>query len=105
MSINFRGHRPGYFDGFDAPPSLEFEKLEDLLAMEWVKRFSHSEGFNYYALDSSKFPGRATQYSLMAVYKEGKEWWVVGFLTEGAETLGLPEILNYTNKVVNLKVS
>lgn len=90
--IKFRGHRPGFIDADDAPPELAFDTLDELLAMDWVKGFSEHEHFNHYALGlhQTMFRGDKGEHHLMGVYKDGKEWWVIGYLSENATRLGLP---------------
>ncbi len=87
--LTFRGHRPGSMDYDEPPPNLEFDQLEELLEMDWVKGFSRREDFSGYAMSIGDHP---LQYAhLMATYKDGTEWWVVGYLSEACSKLALPE--------------
>lgn len=73
-----RQHRPAFFEGFDNA-TVEFNTLEELLAIPWVKNFSTIKGFHRFSVSDNH---------LMAEYRMGREWWVVGFLKD--KNVGLP---------------
>jgi len=73
----FVEHYPAYCD-YD-PKSYGFDTLEELLNIEFVKRFKNQKGFCRYSYSSPH---------LMAEYNEGKKWWCVGSIRNN---LGLPK--------------
>lgn len=79
---------PPYMD-FDLPPNATFKTQEEMLAFPWIKGWSIREKtFSYYALSADNPYGTL----LMAVLKNGMEWWVIGKITGDIETLTLPYI-------------
>jgi hypothetical protein len=76
-------HVPGFVDT-DKFEEVTFTTLEEMLAGEWPARINQREGFYRFSISDN--------LRLMAEYKEGFEWWVVGFFSEGdPSTLGLPK--------------
>ena len=81
-------HVPNYISGCD-PRVTEFESLEELLEIEWVKQWSTHDmkdlPFWRYSESKGKY-----DIILMAEWKEGDKhtWWVLGYLSE---SVGLPE--------------
>jgi len=65
-----RQYRPAFFEGFENE-TVEFSTTKELLDVLFVKKFC-SEGFSGFAVSDEH---------LMATYKNGKEWWVVGTLS------------------------
>lgn len=65
-------HRPAYVEGFENI-TVEFDDYESLVRIPFVKRFADSTGFSYFAVSGN---------CLMAIYKDGFEWWVVGYIEE-----------------------
>jgi hypothetical protein len=59
---------------------VEFNTLEELLAIPWVKSFSVHKTFYRYSV---------SDYHLMAEYRGGREWWVIGQLKNN--DIGLPK--------------
>ncbi len=97
-------HIPNYVEGFERR-TVEFETLEELVAIDWVKQ--HSEPHEPIELvnvltgekaEPPKSPGPFHRFSqseewhdrwlLIAEFAEGKKWWVVGILR--GEVEGLP---------------
>lgn len=76
MSNTFRPHMPGFMD-FEPDPSVDFTTMAELLAVPIVQRFMAQAGF--YRLSLS---GNQEQWLLMAEYKEGKDWYVLGYLKD-----------------------
>jgi len=70
-------HRPAYFSGFENEEH-EFETISELLNIDFVKNFSDSKDFYKYSFEPDRL-------YLVAEYKEGKEWWVVGRLDKPVE--------------------
>lgn len=91
--VVFRSHRPGFIDT-GAPPSVaEVTSLEELLAVEQIARWKQNEKFSGYALsivEPLPWSKKAPEHHLMATYNEGKEWWVIGYLSDTSKNLGLP---------------
>lgn len=76
-------HIPNFVTTDDCK-QITFETLEEMLSHEWPARNSTYEGFHQFSISGNE--------RLMAEYKEGLEWWVLGFFSEGdPSTLGLPE--------------
>lgn len=74
-----------YFPGFvdrPTPREDEFETLDQLLNIDWVKTWADRKDFYRFSLDCS--PG---ENILMAEYNGGKVWWVVGFIDNYIEGL------------------
>ena len=92
-------HRPAYYTGYENK-TVEFNSLEELLKIEFVDNFKKAynkpfpenisagmvdlmdygqdnAGFYRFSI-SKRFNGETI---LMAEYKQGKEWWVVGYIT------------------------
>jgi hypothetical protein len=67
---------PGFASGFDDEPIVaEFNSVDELMEIEWVKNWSKLS------------PWRGSRYSisgryLMADFYNPREWWVVGILAE-----------------------
>jgi hypothetical protein len=87
--VTFRGHRPGSVDIDDPLPQREFSSLDELLTAEGIVGFSEHENFSGYALiiDEPVSWIKNTEHHLMATYKDGAEWWVVGYLSNNAKDL------------------
>lgn len=78
-------YRPSFCEGFPEE-SQEFESLEELLRIPWIKKWEESDGFFKWAKSC-----RPLQSSLMALFDGGKKWWVAGFIKD-AESLDLPNL-------------
>jgi hypothetical protein len=55
---------------------VEFNSLEELVNLPFVKSMANRENFYRFSITTDKTK------KLMAEYNEGGEWWVVGFLSE-----------------------
>lgn len=96
---SIRQHRPSYFTGFENEVAT-FNSLEELLKIEFVDNFKkaynkplpkgisaglvdlmdHGQdnaGFHQFSISE-----RNGEKILMAEYRQGKEWWVVGYITD-----------------------
>ena len=96
-------HIPNYVEGYEKR-TVEFETLEELVAIDWVKQHSEphepiklvnvltgeeaeppiSDGPFHRFSQSEEWHDR---WLLMAEFDEGKKWWVVGYLKEKVEEL------------------
>lgn len=79
-------YRPSFFSGFEIQQN-RFETLEQLLNIEWVKKFSKYENFYRYSIDLAEH--YETSHTLMAEYKNGNEWWIVGFIDKKTKIKGI----------------
>lgn len=68
---SIRQYRPAFFEGFKNE-TVEFSTTEDLLNVLFVKNFCGQE-FSGFAISDEH---------LMATYENGKEWWIVGTLSD-----------------------
>ena len=80
-------HRPAFFEGFDNEVN-EFSTTEELLNIPFVKTFGEEPDFFQYSV--SPRTGEWAKSLLMAEYKNGTVWWVVGRL-DSLEGITLPE--------------
>ena len=79
---------PAFFEGF-TPQTAEFETLEELLNIPFVKRVSWFVDFSGYVMSNGQnLDGKVDAEYLMATSQDGKEWWVIGRITGG--TVDLP---------------
>jgi len=62
---------------------VDFNSLEELVNLPFVKLRSDRKDFYRFSVSNGK------SKLLLVEYNEGKEWWVVGYLSEAIE--GLPE--------------
>ena len=76
-------HIPTFVDYRKPPPSVEFDTLDELRAIPWVRFHEDLESprFDHWALSGN---------CLMAVSDGGKSWWVVGYVRDPA-ALDLPQ--------------
>jgi hypothetical protein len=75
-------HVPNFAE-VDERDQITFTTLEEMLAGEWPARVKTYGDFHQFSLSND---------CLMAEYKNGFEWWVVGYFSEGdPQTLGLPK--------------
>ena len=73
-----RQYRPAFFEGFENE-TVEFSSTKELINIPFVKNFC-DDGFSGFAISDEH---------LIATYKNGKEWWVVGTLSDPS-TVKLP---------------
>ena len=73
-----RQYRPAFFEGFENE-TVQFNTLEEMLAIPWVKNFAANPDFYRFSISDRH---------LMAEYRAGREWRVVGFLRD--PNVGLP---------------
>ena len=73
-------HFPAFCEGFK-PEIVEFDTVDDLRNIKWVKSWETNKHFYKWAKSNNK---------LMALMEEGKTWFVVGKI-EKPELIDLPE--------------
>lgn len=78
----FTQHIPGFVSVETPPQRVPFKTTEDLLNIDTVVRFSKDPKFSHFAISDN---------CLMAIYDEGRKWWVVGYLDD-SETVLLPQL-------------
>ena len=79
---HIRQRVPGFIDGV-TPHEADFETLDELLALEWVQKYTQrtSMKFSHFA--------QADESIFMAMYNKGEKWIGVGYLTHPVD--GLPD--------------
>lgn len=73
-----RQHIPDFCEGFDKATAA-FDSLDELLKIPFVANFMSSPNFHQFSVSDNH---------LMAEYRGGREWWVVGYLKN--PNIGLP---------------
>jgi len=83
--MEFAQHVPGFVDQDEEDRvRITFNSLDELMNHPWMVERKSREGFFKYSISRGD--------TLMAEYKEGREWWVIGYLSgEGIDKLDLPE--------------
>ena len=77
----FKRHFPNFVDISEKPEWIDFETTDDLLGLYVVRKFENDRNFSHFAISGN---------ILMAVYNDGLEWWVVGFIKDPS-TIDLPK--------------
>lgn len=77
--IRYRQYRPAFFDGFTNEEG-ETSDCTDLLNRDFVANFANRFDFYRFSIGSSVETPTGAMCTLMAEYKEGREWWVVAYL-------------------------
>jgi len=72
-----RLHIPSFVDGVESVVT-EFDTLEQLMGIAWVRRFSNRVDFHQFSLSENL---------LIAEYRGGREWWVCGHLKSPVDGL------------------
>lgn len=86
--IHLSQHIPGFVDGV-TPHIARVETQAELLATPWVAQYKDFfVGKPFYRFSLSRDP--LSLPLLMAEFDEGRHWWVVGLVKEGADELTLP---------------
>lgn len=88
-------HRPGYFSGFQNQV-VEFSTLDELLNIPFVIDFKCESipGIKFYQFSIDKCPERKDYpYCLIAEYRTGYVWYVVGYIDENNIIKELPEFV------------
>jgi len=70
-------HLPTFVDTDEKPVVAEFDSTEDLLNLDFVKYYAELPDFYRFSIGGDL---------LMAEYKDGSSWWVIGSIT-GSTTL------------------
>jgi hypothetical protein len=85
-------HRPGFFSGFQNE-TKQFSTLEELLAIPFVANFKEDD-MQFHQFSASKYSDKeGYEYSLIAEYKKGYVWYVVGYMDESDIIKQLPEFI------------
>ncbi len=80
-------YRPGYFTGYENEIK-EFNSLEELLELDFVVNFRKTPNisidpkFHQYSISKNSSGSSEFPYVLMAEFRNGTEWWVVGYISE-----------------------
>jgi hypothetical protein len=80
--MQFRQIRSGFNDPDDKMFCCDFETWEELLSHDYINWYKRQPSFTRFSL--------ADQHTLMAEYRDGFEWWVVGYINYPS-SLHLPE--------------
>ena len=81
--MKIKQHRPAYFTGF-VDVVVEFSTREELFQIDFVKSFSSQKNFSRFSLSENY--GR---HVLMAEFDDGYSWWVVGYIDQPPDEIGL----------------
>ena len=85
-----RQYRPDYFTEFENEEK-SFNSLEDLFNIEFVHNFRKLPNFFKYSV-SIHPSDKERKYTLMAEYRDGYDWYVIGFMSESEVVKELPNI-------------
>jgi hypothetical protein len=85
MTIEIVEHRPAFVDIDKPRERIVAETQAALLADPRITRWRDDPGFHRFSLSQA-----GHRPLLMAEFKKGREWWVVGYITVGREYLTLP---------------
>ncbi len=87
----FRQHVPAFIDRYDPPPQSTFTTLRELIALPVVQRYRESPSghgqLTGWAISEGHegHEGHHVRHdALMAIYENGKSWWVVGYVPAGS---------------------
>ena len=69
---------PACFSGYPEEHA-EFNSLDELLAIKWIVSFKEQNEFFQYSISREQW--------LMAEFKEGREWWVIGYFPKAFSEL------------------
>ena len=91
-------YRPAFFSGFKSE-TVEFNTLEELLNIDFVKGFSKTRDGTpdpeFFKYSYSQYPElrshKDDEFTLMAEYKDGREWFVIGNVVDSIPPDGLPK--------------
>jgi chloramphenicol O-acetyltransferase len=86
-------YRPAYVSGYENQ-SNKFNSLNELLNIDWVKYFT--EHSDFYKFSISIAEQYQKNHALMAEYKNGESWYVIGFIDK--DTCKLLDELPIFNK-------
>ena len=75
MKGKIKQYRPAYFSGFENQVN-NFNSIDELINIDWIKNFTEDKDF--FRLSISLAGGFTTKHHLMAEYKNGESWYVVG---------------------------
>lgn len=87
MEGKIKQYRPNYFSGYENQIE-SFNSFEQLLNIDFVKKFSNHNNFYRYSLALGE--SYEDNNTLMAEYENGSVWWVVGFIDKKTLIYELP---------------
>jgi hypothetical protein len=87
MTIEVVQHIPAFVNREDPPARIVAETQAKLLAHPAIAAWREDPGFYRFSLSNDD----GYRPLLMAEFNEGRNWWVVGYITVGREYLTLPE--------------
>jgi hypothetical protein len=83
--IKLRRYIPDFVETDEEALDVEVETLDEMFALPFIKRFKEIPEFMQFSQSCRQLSYR----TLLAEYRDGKEWWVVAFLYDKVD--GLPE--------------
>lgn len=86
--IKFKQHIPNFCDGFE-PYEIECDTLEQLLSHERIQSWTKYPDFHRFSWTPPEPEKHRPLGYLMCENKEGREWWVVGYI-DTKDKLDLP---------------
>ena len=89
----FKQHVPNFIDGV-TPVDLEFETLEELLAIPCLVKRASWPKFSHFAMSDDL---------LLVVLDEGFEWWVCGYI-KNPSAVGLPKWEGPKHRVTSVEI-
>jgi hypothetical protein len=69
-------HIPNFVSGID-PVTQNFETLEELLNIDFVKQWGDDEDFHQFSIGPY-----GDRWHLMVEQNNGERWWVLGYITD-----------------------
>ena len=81
-----REHIPNFIESDSGPVTVEFETVEELLSIPWIKYFEAPIGRRRF------YQWAKCGDCLMAEYSKGRFWLVIGYL-ERPDEVDLPEVI------------
>ena len=73
-----RQYFPAFYSGFEEKES-KFNSIEDLLKIDWIKKWSETPNFYRYSISRLDYREQFI-YALMAEYEGGCHWFVIGYI-------------------------
>lgn len=83
---HFKQHKPGWAD--DIRVNFDFSTQDELLSHEVLQQWTKFPEFCRFSI--SKSDSEYCCHAIMAELKEGREWWVLGYI-EHLNGITLPE--------------
>ncbi len=101
MRNAIRRHIPTFVDVDERPGAEEFDTLDDLVKIPWIAKRSERADFQGFCHSDN---------CLMATYRGGREWWVLGYLRAPVDGLpawggGLYEAIDENGAAIDIPAS